>query len=740
MHPKPIWYRSLPEFLLLLLLCILPPASAAQKKPTPPQPRSDIVSLSERAKRSVAIIRQQGRDGKQEGIGSGVIIDANGLIATCLHVIGEGRGISIELADGRKFDVTEVHASDRKLDLAILRINARSLPALRLGDATKLKQGESVVAMGNPAGLEHSVVQGVVSARRDFDGVELIQLAIPIEPGNSGGPLLDLTGRVQGLLNMKSAVTANLGFAIPVNALQRLLETPNPIPISRWLNLGALNEAEWKPLMGASWRRRAGRILVENPGTGFGGRSLCLWQQSTPELPLDISVTVKLEDESGAAGLAFLSDGGSRHYGFYPTAGQLRLTRFEGPDVFSWTILKDVKTSHYKPGEWNTIRVRVETNRITGFVNGTQVLEMAGPEWTTGRVGLAKFRDTRAEFKHFRIGSIAPQNIPAETSQSISNAIRLAIDSGQGEADLLAGAETNGAAARTILLEQARKLDADAQKMRRLASALSERTVQNSLAAALDKPEEEIDLFHAALLVAKLDNPDLEVEAYRTEMRNMAAEFKLSLQPGDGGSRRVAALSRFLFLDQGFHGSRADFYNRANSYINQVIEDREGIPITLAVIYLELARQTGITNLTGIPVPTRFMVRHQKESGPEELIDVFDGGKVLNRNQAVELVADNVDAINERDFQPARKRDIIARMLHNLLGIAQRTGSIDDAIRYLDTLLVLNPGSASDRFNRARYHMQRGDRAAARADVRWLLENDPPGIDLRRLRELYESL
>src|SRR6185503_13312097 len=94
-----------------------------------------------------------------------------------------------------------------------------------------------------------------------------------------------------------------------------------------------------------------------------------------PSRPYEISVTVKLDDEAGAAGLAFESDGGDKHYGFYPTAGQIRFTRFEGPNVFSWTILKEFKTSHYKPGEWNTIKVRMETNRIVGFVNGERVME-----------------------------------------------------------------------------------------------------------------------------------------------------------------------------------------------------------------------------------------------------------------------------------------------------------------------------------------------------------------------------
>lgn len=708
-------------------------APAAEKKATPPE-APDVVALTERAKKSIAVITHFGRDGKQNGVGAGFVVDAGGLIATCYHVIGEARPISVELG-GRRYEVTEVFASDRKLDLAVVRIAASNLPALKLGDSAALRQGASVIALGNPVGLEHSVVQGVVSAKREFEGVELIQLAIPIEPGNSGGPLLDARGRVQGLLNMKSAVTANLGFAVPANALQTLLDRPNPVPMSRWLMLGALDPQEWQPIMGARWSRKAGRIQVENTGDGFGGRALCLWQKEVPPMPYELSVTVKLDDESGAAGLAFASDGGDRHYGFYPTAGQMRLTRFDGPDVFSWNILKEFKTPHYRPGDWNTIRVRVETNRITGWVNGELVLESTDAAWRNGNVGLAKFRDTRAEFKNFQVGT----NL-STTSSAIPLLAKLENTSGRSDQQLLAETKANDAAGRAAFLERARELDKEAVRLRRLASTVHARSVEAQLVQVLQGAEERIDLFHAALLVAKLDQPELDVAAYCAELARLAEELKRQVPAGASETNKIAALSKFLFTDQGFHGSRTDFYNRANSYMNEVLDDREGLPITLSVLWLELARQLGVTNVAGVPLPTRFMVRFAPHEGGEQIIDVFDGGKVLTRGDAVELVADNVDRIGDQDFEPAKKRDIIARMLNNLRGIAQRENNTVDALRYLDAILALKPDSIPDRLQRARALMQRGDNAAAKEDLRWLLDRQPDGVDLERLGELYRSL
>src|SRR5262249_39206256 len=143
----------------------------------------------------------------------------DGLVATNLHVVGEGRGVTVELTGGKRYKATAVHAFDRHLDLAVVRIDAKGLPVLPLGDAGRIKDGQAVVAVGNPRGLKHSVVSGVVSGRREIEGRAMLQLAIPVERGNSGGPVVDMQGRVLGVLTAKSLVTPNLGFAVPVDAL-----------------------------------------------------------------------------------------------------------------------------------------------------------------------------------------------------------------------------------------------------------------------------------------------------------------------------------------------------------------------------------------------------------------------------------------------------------------------------------------------------------------------------------------
>ena len=296
-----------------------------------PGATAGVEEIYQRVRSSLAVITAISRDRRSHHLGTGFVIAADGLIATNLHVIGEGRPIEVQMADGKRYDVTSVHATNRFLDLAVLRIDARGLAPLPLGDSDDLRQGQSVVALGNPLGLRHSVVAGVVSGRREMDGRSLIQLAIPLERGNSGGPMIDMQGRVGGILTLKSAITPNLGFAVAINHLKPLLDKPNPIPMDRWVRQGALDTREWSPRMGAHWHARGNRVLVDGEGDGFGGRSLCLATQQPPPLPFELTAGVRLDDESGAAGLAFAADGGDQHYGFYPSGGACDSPGLTGP-------------------------------------------------------------------------------------------------------------------------------------------------------------------------------------------------------------------------------------------------------------------------------------------------------------------------------------------------------------------------------------------------------------------------
>jgi regulator of sirC expression with transglutaminase-like and TPR domain len=725
---------------ILLSAKALAPAEEP-KAPASPAGAMSVQQVAERARPSVVVITSPGRDGKRQGLGTGFVVGADGLIATNLHVIGEGRPIAVQLANGKRYDALAIYASDRSLDLALIRVGVRDLVPLELGDSEGLKEGQPVVALGNPHGLTHSVVSGVVSGRRDIDGRKMIQIAIPIEQGNSGGPLLDLHGRVHGILTMKSLVTANLGFAVPVNTLKPLLAKPNPIPITRWLTLDALDKEEWTPLLGARWRRRGDRILVDGLGSGFGGRSLCLSERPLPGLPYEVAVAVRLEDEKGAAGLIFHADGGDKHYGFYPSGGQLRLTRFDGPDVFSWKILSQEASPHYRPGEWNLLKVRVEKDRLCCYVNGHLVVECTDDGFREGKVGLAKFRDTRAEFRHFQAArEITPHRLPPELLARITRSLDGLSPQAPPRAELVESLLPEAAASMTVLRERAKRLEQEAVQLRDLAALVHRKRVQADLVKALDKPEDDIDLLHASLLLAKLDNDELDPEAYRKEVDRMARELSDQFPKNADEKARLAALTRYLFSERGFHGSRADYYNRANSYLNEVIDDREGLPITLSVLHMELARRIGL-KVVGISLPGHFVVQHVPAQGEPQLLDVFEGGQPLTREEAEQKVrAITGRPLREEHLHPVTKRAIVLRMLHNLLGVARGDGDARSMLRYLDILLALSADAAPERWLRGVLRFRTGDRPGALEDVEWLLEHRPAGVNHDEVLELRRLL
>ncbi len=687
-----------------------------------PPVNKTVEELAAVAKKSVVVVTFTGRDGQNQGLGAGVIISDDGLIATNLHVIGEARPIRVELQDGRKFDVTAIHATERSQDLAVLKIDARNLPALPLGNSDDLQEGQAVVAIGNPLGLERSVVSGVLSGRRDIEGRSMLQIALPIERGNSGGPLLDLQGRVHGLLTLKSLKTENLGFAICINSLKPLLEKPNPIPMNRWLTIGAMDPDEWSVLPGGRWRQRAGQISVDGRGGGFGGRALCLSTQAVPAIPFEVGVQVKFTPGDGAAGLVIHSDGGDKHYGFYPSNGGVRLSRFDGPDVYSWAVLREARPKSLKKEGWNSLKIRVESNRILCYLNGELTFETNDSNYKSGQVGLCKFRQTEAEFKGFRVGETVEQRASDELVSRISKVIE-----GIGAEDVANAAAVQALAIEDtrvvdLLEEEAKALDLRAARVRKVAMDVNAaRTIAEFQKVV---KAEKVDLIRGALLIAKLDNPELEMEGYIQEVERHVRQIKNVVAEEASEDVRLTALNRYLFEEQGFHGSRTDYDNRSNSYLNEVLDDREGLPITLSVLYIEIAKRLGL-NVVGVGMPRHFLSRHEPKIGSPQLVDAFDRGRLLTAEDARAKFEELSDSPWKDSFLDSiTPQATLERILRNLFGSASETHEVERMLRYTDAILVISPDSGPDHMYRGILSYQSERWQQARSEVEWLSNHD----------------
>jgi regulator of sirC expression with transglutaminase-like and TPR domain len=733
-----------PTLCLLAVAFVVGRAVRADDGASAPATRAfpDLQPLIAKVQPSVVVISFTDRDGAAHGLGTGFVIRADGLIATNLHVLGEARPIAVRTKDGKRYDVTAVHAHERSQDLALIKVDAQDLPALELGDSDALAQGQPVVAFGNPQGLEHSVVTGIVSGlRENVDGRPMIQLAIPIERGNSGGPVVDFDGRVQGILTLKSLVTENLGYAAMVNSLKPLIEKPNPILMSKWLTIGALNPRRWTdPRDGVRWTQHAGHLHARGTGQGFGGRSLCLSTIELPDLPCEIAVSVRMDENDGAAGLVFHSDGGDRHFGFYPSSGELRLSRFDGPIVQTWEVLFRQPSPHYREGDWNRLKVRIEADRLLCYCNDELVYESRDRTYTGGRVGLAKFRHTTAEFKGFAVGrEISPERPPQEVFDRVAAAVADIPTKRPPTDELISQLLDAGTAGTFVLEERARLLDQQAQRLRQLARAVHERRIRDELVSLLDRADHEIDLLHAALLIAALDNDELDVASYRSAVDDLAAEFTRSQAEGASESDKLAAFNTFLFEEQGFHGSRTNYYHASNSYLNEVIDDREGLPITLSVLYIELARRAGL-KVVGIGLPGHFVVQFVPAEGEPRLIDVFEQGAPLAREDARRQVAARGLEWDDEYLRPQSPREIVTRMLRNLLGLANGAQDAEGGLRYVETVLALNPDSVQDHLTKAMLcgATKRIDEGLAEFD--WVLERRPEGVLLERVQQHRDFL
>jgi S1-C subfamily serine protease len=178
-----------------------------------------VVSVVDSVGPAVVSISAKTARRRQEGRGSGVVISSDGYLLTNSHVVHDATAITISLTDGRRFGAS-VLGDDPATDLALLRVDAPALPTARLGQSARVRVGQLVIAIGNPYGFQSTVSAGVVSALGRMTGRlidNIIQTDVALNPGNSGGPLVDSRGRVIGINTAIFAMAQGISFAVPID-------------------------------------------------------------------------------------------------------------------------------------------------------------------------------------------------------------------------------------------------------------------------------------------------------------------------------------------------------------------------------------------------------------------------------------------------------------------------------------------------------------------------------------------
>jgi len=259
----------------------------------------------------------------------------------------------------------------------------------------------------------------------------------------------------------------------------------------------------------------------------------------------------------------------------------------------------------------------------------------------------------------------------------------------------------------------------------------------------ISRDEREIDLARACLQIAEDAYPGLDVDGYLGEIERFAARLRARLAPAASAEDRVIALNEFLFSDLGFRGNTDNYYDPRNSYLNEVIDRRRGIPLTLSVLYMEIGRRIDL-QLEGVSFPGHFLVRLPMRGGTL-VLDPFTGGAPQSADELRERLKRVIppgalggvpvaDLPLEQFLEPAAKRQILARLLRNLKGVYQKGDRPERLLHVLNRIILIAPEAIGERRDRGYVYQRLECWRPALQDFVDYLEREPDAADLDEVR------
>ncbi len=264
------------------------------------------------------------------------------------------------------------------------------------------------------------------------------------------------------------------------------------------------------------------------------------------------------------------------------------------------------------------------------------------------------------------------------------------------------------------------------------------------LAQLARRPEDDIDLAEAALVIAKQEYPDLNVEVYLAQLDAIAARLKRRLPADSARSHIIGMLNHYLFNELGYTGNRASYYDPRNSFLNDVIERRTGIPITLCVVYMEVARRLGLA-LAGVSFPGHFLVKCVTDHGVI-VLDPYNNGISLSETDLRDRLA---QVSNEHSAQhaplslllkSATKKETLVRLARNLKGVYSEAGKLEKAVGIVSLILAIMPDAAQEFRDRGMLYNRLECCRAALSDLRRYVELEPEAEDDEPVQTMISEL
>jgi regulator of sirC expression with transglutaminase-like and TPR domain len=269
----------------------------------------------------------------------------------------------------------------------------------------------------------------------------------------------------------------------------------------------------------------------------------------------------------------------------------------------------------------------------------------------------------------------------------------------------------------------------------------------------------EIELARACLQIAEDAYPGLDVDGYVGEITRFAGRLRTRLAPGAAAEDRILALNEFLFDDLGFSGNADNYYDPRNSYLNEVIDRRRGIPITLSVLYMEIGRRIELP-LEGVSFPGHFLVRLPMRGGTL-VLDPFSGGKPQSEGDLRERLQRVIPRVVGSDagdnapraaaaaaadlplnqfLEPASNRQILARLLRNLKGVYREKDDPNRLLQVLNRMVLVAPDAVGELRDRGYLYQRLECWRPALKDLSDYLEREPNAVDVDEVRAKMTEL
>lgn len=263
----------------------------------------------------------------------------------------------------------------------------------------------------------------------------------------------------------------------------------------------------------------------------------------------------------------------------------------------------------------------------------------------------------------------------------------------------------------------------------------------NNFYQEINQPDAQIDLAKAALYIAQEEYPDLDIEAYLNALDVMAAEVEERLPVERYPLRIIKSLNQYFYDDLGYTGNTSDYYDPRNSFLNEVIDRRTGIPITLSLVYLEVARRLDFP-MVGINMPGHFLIRPEFQDA-EIFVDAFNRGEILFEQDCQERLAQIYGrpvSLQPSVTEPVSPRQLLVRMLTNLKMIYLNRTDLPKALSVVERILLLFPDAPIELRDRGLLYYQLGYKSKASQDLEIYLAMLPNAEDADVIRRLLEQL